>query len=325
MVCYDNKECSQFLWDGKRPKVRSEICCLPKIDGGLATKKSEDILKAKRIKFAIHTLKHLGDPWTMSPAGHFSCLDNGMSESFYVLRADETPSLSKIKIPKFYQDCILSIQELNQKGRHSTNTMLWGNHNLKFNGSVLEFPHWAIRGIRRIGEIYQNGGILERQILQQLAGNARANFFSDIAKMRNAITNTDITNEHTRITADLNILNMEFKIQKDKTIKKLGELEFRDIIQILNQTNHDHTWTNKVYWNIKLANTSFEPERIFEDIFCDKFTPRKPRNFVWKLFYGQVNVEKKLKIMKMSDGICKICQAHEEDFLLKNPLRVKHF
>ena len=43
-------------------------------------------------------------------------------------------------------------------------------------------------------------------------------------------------------------------------------------------------------------------------------TPRKPREFTWKLFHGQVNVEKKLKVMRLSDGICKICQTHTEDF-----------
>ena len=34
---------------------------------------------------------------------------------------------------------------------------------------------------------------------------------------------------------------------------------------------------------------------------------KKCKDFNWKLFYGLVNTESKLKHMKYSDGLCKMC------------------
>ena len=39
----------------------------------------------------------------------------------------------------------------------------------------------------------------------------------------------------------------------------------------------------------------------------NKLTPRKTKDFNWRLLHGLVNTEKKLKAMKLSDGLCKMC------------------
>ena len=78
--------------------------------------------------------------------------------------------------------------------------------------------------------------------------------------------------------------------ERAKKTKKLRDLEFKEIVQILTQNEQEYTNTNQVYWCAKLGN-DFNKEDIFRNIFCDKLTPRKPRNFTWKLFYGQINVE----------------------------------
>ena len=41
--------------------------------------------------------------------------------------------------------------------------------------------------------------------------------------------------------------------------------------------------------------------------FVNKLLPRKCKDFNWKIFYGQVNTECRLRKMNFSDGVCKIC------------------
>ena len=295
-----DKECLDFLWDNKRPKVKFEVCCLSKENGGLGMKKAKTIFAAKRIKFLIFALENMDCPWALIPNNCFKCLDDAMNTPYYALRVDKSPQLEAMEITGFYKDCILALQELNRKGRKGINGFLWGNCNLLYQNRVLEFRHWASKDLHRISDIVREGQISEEIILRKLSGNARANFFTDICKIRIAIQGQSLANlNHPDFT---NILDIEYDIKESKKTKKLRDLEFKEIIQILTQTEQEYTNVNQMYWCAKLGN-DFNKDDIFQNIFCDKFTPRKPRNFTWKLFYGQINVEKRLKVMRLSDGV----------------------
>ena len=109
-------------------------------------------------------------------------------------------------------------------------------------------------------------------------------------------------------------MDLEYRIENLNTVKKLRDLDFKDIVMILNQLAPDSALSNQIYWNAKLIGTGFDRNVLFTTIFCDKLLPRKAKNYMWKLYYGLVYVEKKLKVIKLSDGNCRICLTEQEDF-----------
>ena len=225
----------------------------------------------------------------------------------YALKTDESPSLHRINIPNYYRECISALQDLNKKGRETS--MLWGNNAIRIDGNVIEFAHWSRVGIKFMRDIFIDGDLQENVILNKLEGTARANFFTDLVRFKRA---TQIFVNNYLEGIDTPILENVYTTKENKT-KKLADLTFKEMLGILRKKEPDHTWANKVYWSQKFMYEPFDPGKIFKFIFKDAETPRKPREFGWKIFFNQVNVEKKLKLMRLSDGVCKMCLAHEED------------
>ena len=174
---------------------------------------------------------------------------------------------------------------------------------------MLELAHWSRLGIQQIRDVYSQGTVLEQNILEKLDGMARAHFVFDIAKVRRALTGINGASEEVELAPILDTIYTT----KDNRNKKLSDLTFKEILGILSKNKPDHTWTNRVYWSQKLQYAPFDPGKIFSHIFKDAEVPRKPKEFAWKLFYNQISVEKKLKVMRLSDGVCKICRTSEED------------
>ena len=66
---------------------------------------------------------------------------------------------------------------------------------------------------------------------------------------------------------------------------------------------------SKDYCCKKLRVDEFDWEMWFTQNFMKKLLPRKVKDFNWKLFHGLVNTETRLRQMKYSDGMCKICST----------------
>ena len=140
-----------YLWGGKRTKVRREICVLPKELGGIGMVDVKTAVKVQRIKWVIRILQstNANEDWTVTPLKSLKCLDNRFNVEFFVLRVyNSSKILENVKIPSFYKECIECFQELCRKGKKRTiNDIIWCNNELIFNCEPLALSHWAKSGI----------------------------------------------------------------------------------------------------------------------------------------------------------------------------------
>ena len=70
---------------------------------------------------------------------------------------------------------------------------------------------------------------------------------------------------------------------------------------------------SKEYWSKKICDVDINWKEWFSHNFVNILIPRKCKDFNWKIFRGQLNTELRLKKMKYSNGICKICEDAEEN------------
>ena len=91
-------------------------------------------------------------------------------------------------------------------------------------------------------------------------------------------------------------------------IKSLKDLSSKDMYNIFLLEN-PFDIKSKYYWAEKFSSVNFDWDLIFQQNLTNCYLPRKCKDFNWKLFHGLVNTEKRLKNMKYSDGLCKLCNA----------------
>jgi hypothetical protein len=70
---------------------------------------------------------------------------------------------------------------------------------------------------------------------------------------------------------------------------------------------------SKEYWSKKFDGFHLDWEEWYNKNFVNKLIPRKICDFNWRIFYGQVNTEKRLKIMNLSDRDCSVCKNEIEN------------
>ena len=317
----------EFLWEGKRAKVRKQICTLPKSLGGIGMIDLRTAIKVQRIKWVLRILNSsAGDDWNIIPIKHLKCLDKKFNTEFFALRAYDSTSLLKNKnIPLFYRECIEYFQELNRKGKLETcNDIIWCNNRLLFNGEPLNFAHWAQSGILRRRDIIQDGKIIHECIYKKLIH--KASYLFDLHKLKACIPNSWLKQHVNENEVDLQsindvILNEKFEIPTKESNKSLKDLTSKEIYDILLLKSPVEI-KSKRYWEQKFVTwQSVDPkisstinfDQWFANNFCNKLNPRKCNDFNWKIFHGVVMVEQRLSKMNLSDGICVMCKKELEN------------
>ncbi len=305
-----------FLWDDKRISVPKDIVFLPRNKGGLNMADVHTMLKVQKIRWIIRILSSTDAAWKVLPLKYITCLDKKYGIDFFLLKIDDCIDIiNECKIPDFYKACILSFQELGVKGKVRSphdNEIIWGNAHCKFNGKTLHFPHWSKSGIQCISDIIVNGDVQDNVIYDKLY--RKAGFLFEIRTVRQAIPDEwkENVNRNKKVVCcnSDTILSTKYRLPGGKE-KCLKDLTSKDIYNILMSTNTPHM-KYKQYWECKL-NKEIDFSLWFQINFANKITPRKCLDFNWKIFYGQINTENKMKYMKLSDGICKLCKKEGEN------------
>ena len=310
----------EFLWNGKKYPIQKDICTLPRNMGGLGMVDIAALIKVKRILWLIKILKGGENKnWTALPMSYFRCLDNDFNIPLMALRVTDSKELLESKhIPLLYKECILYFQELCRKARVSDfpgNDVIWCNNKIKFNGATLAMKHWSKAGIIYIKDIVSNGNIDEVSIYQKLIH--RSNYFFEIRKLKAAVPmevlniGSDNMEAHPGAFDINSILNMKFVIPGEG-IRALSSLSSRDLYKIIILNNKAST-NSRRYWNNKFPLENFNWDAWFCQNFTNKLMPRNCSDFNWKIFYGILNTEMRLKRMRLSDGTCKICHNAGEN------------
>lgn len=319
----------EFLWDGKKAKVRKQICTLPQYLGGINMPDIKTIVKVKRIKWIIRFLKSSAeDKWSIYPRMFFQRLDKRFGAKLFMLQVNDIRDIIENQnIPSFYHECVIHLHEMYRKSKVIDEyETLWYNSKIKFMCKPLALSHWSKDGLTYVSDVVFNGKIDESTICNKLSHKAA--FVFEISKIKCSIPDT-LKNIDYRIRD--NDMRIEDSILKwnmhvpNEGMKSIVDLTSKDIYNVMLLNVNVHI-KSKDYWSRKFDSSNIDFDKWFKCNFTCKLTPRNCIDFNWKLFYGQVNTEQRLKKMKYSNGICLLCKAHDEnvEHLLLKCCHVKH-
>ena len=136
-----------------------------------------------------------------------------------------------------------------------------------------------------------------------------SNFIFEFIILRKAITkrwmailaDTDLTQHH------LGLLPASVY-----QVKMLENLDYKAVYNKMLMHNKSNLHS-KQYWCAKLRLNEVRWEDIFSNLFNSELMPRKISDFNWKVFYGVIPFENRLKHMRKSDGVCKLCNQGVEN------------
>ena len=311
-----------FLWDGRK-QIRREICMLPRHMGGIGMVDVNIMMKVKHVKWIIRILeKGDNEKWNIIPRQAMKSLDGRFGiDNFLIKVNDSREILNKaVNVPEFYKVCINSYQEMCRKSRISEdNEILWCNNIFKFNGKPLALAHWSISGIQRVSDILENGILREEHIFSKLIH--KAGYIFEIQKVRAGLPikwktvkseNECKDESDTQNNFECNsILKTKFNVP-GKGIKTLEELTSKDLYSIF-LLNKWVEIKSKEYWKRKFPDESIDFYLWFKYNFVCYIIPRKCCDFNWKVFHGHVFTEMKLQKMKLSNGMCTLCESRSEN------------
>ena len=311
----------EYLWDGKKNKVRKDVCVLPRKMGGLGMVDLRLALKVQKIKWIRRILcSDENDEWAFHPIKCLKCLDKKFDVNFFTIRAYDTDKcLKNINVNEFYISCVKTFQELCRKGRIKSNKdIIWCNTALKFNGDTLDWAHWAKSGLLYRHDIIKDFKINEQYIYEKLI--YKANCYFDIAKLKASIPkdwldasdvsdNNNISTDEQSCRKD--ILNTKFEIPGGSE-KIFFDLTSKDIYNVL-LLNKKTVIKSKDYWRNKFKNVQINFDLWYMCLLNCEITPRKCIDFNWRILHGQVNTETRLAKMKFSNGICRLCNIDLEN------------
>ena len=198
-------------------------------------------------------------------------------------------------------------------GVRNMHDIMWFNDQWKFQGKPVFFKHWAKSGILSIDDIVKDGRIDENGVYQKLIH--KAGFIFEISKIKSTFPQEWKKKRHScekKICNSINkILEIDFNICSKDT-KSLHLLTSKDIYEAFLLSRNTEV-ASKEYWSKKFPEVNIAWGEWFSQNFINKNIQRKCSDFNWKLFHGQFNTELRMKKMKYSNGISKMCESSEEN------------
>ena len=111
--------------------------------------------------------------------------------------------------------------------------------------------------------------------------------------------------------APKNLLEMKFKIPGGME-KCLSELSAKEMYHIF-MFSSELQLKSIQYWMSKYPEENINFDKWFKVIHMGKLCQRKSLDFNWRIFHGHINTEIRLEKMRLSDGICKLCNIEKEN------------
>ena len=103
----------------------------------------------------------------------------------------------------------------------------------------------------------------------------------------------------------------DLSLNEAPVVTKSRNLTFKDIRTNLAKSKSVNN-KSMLYWKEKFTDVNTDWGALWTRIFLDRLMPRKICDFNWRVFYGVLPIENRLKSMRKSDGICKLCNCQAE-------------
>jgi hypothetical protein len=163
-----------FVWDNKPPMVRKDTLIGDYIDGGY--RMPNILLQTRALKMSwIIKLSELSGNWADNI---ISILPLEDPEYFMHCNVKFCDIPLELRTNKFWGEiflnwCIISQQinsEMAKTIESLRNENLWWNSDLKINGKLVQYKHWAEKGITKVHHLYsKDGNLLSHEIPHQSA------------------------------------------------------------------------------------------------------------------------------------------------------------
>ena len=208
--------------------------------------------------------------------------------------------------------------------RHE-NEIVWCNDKFKFNKKVFQFKHWSTQGIKLLGDLYCNGTLSKQMIESKLT--KKSGIFFEFWRLKRALPdsiNTIESNENL-IKGGKDFLLSQYIEVPDVGLKPLNNLTSKELYSVFNLSNIPEI-QSKGYWSRKFNIDDIDWKTWYQVNTVNRFLPRPVKDYNFKIIYNLVNTERKLFMMKFSNGKCINCKIHNENLehLLFSCSNVKH-
>lgn len=296
---------TNFLWDGRRPKIPLSILQLPREQGGLRLVNLFEKQMLLKVQWVILMNK---DPFWSQVA--YNCLDCVINESIWKcnLHCDDVDDA--IHKNTFWRQVLYAWCRYNYQDKLAPyeiyHTIIWFNSDIKIDGHVL-MSHNAWRaGLYYVGQLFdENGHTLTYEALVDKYGHVISWFqhFQLIKAVPNEWKNI------IRINRNIPRLPCVSKYDRILTKDKISAVVYLCLIDDDNKALVKKTkWENRLQINIE-KNTFLE---YFQNItMLTNFT--KFRDFQFRLLHNVIITNQKLHLWKMMDtNVCTFCETHVE-------------
>ena len=244
-----------FLWDGKREKIKRVTLIGNKLQGGLDMIDLETYINTMKLKWVKSLLSQDDANWKVIPKYHFQKFGSNFLIFYYNI--DNINGLNAKHLPEFYSNLLNTwIKSSYKHGKQMLTfndirkQIIWGNQFIKLNKKCLVFPSWINSNLIFINDIInEQGEIKENFILTKL--DDKRNWISELAKIIKALPNDwkrllktkSSYKTKVKTTLSLSIGNLDFMECNNKAI-------YQQLLSTKFQTPIAHR-----FWNDKFSET----------------------------------------------------------------------
>lgn len=305
-----NSRVFQFLWNGKKDKVKRSVLCMKYESGGLKMVELNSLFQSFMLKWILHYFTHTDSKWNKIIDGFFSRI-GGMQ---YILnckcrRDDIMFCFKKLNMPQYYKEMIYAWLDLKEKFEFQSNSVfnfqnldvrnedIWFNSNVKdHKGNIIFFKKWYDAGILKISDIVKDQELMSLKEIEFLLHKKYASLFNEYHIVINAIPKVW---RNRLIKQPINLTYSEDKslmntVLKSKDTKKKSKFFYTMILeQSITQPKVEDNWEIflntprkidwKGIWTFNLQAIKENKIAEFNFKFLHNLIPHRYNLYKWKL------------------------------------------
>ena len=182
----------EFLWGGKRGKIKRAIVINKAEKGGINMIDIESMVKALKCRWVHRLMRSCDETWKIVAEYYFK--DYGGSKLIFCYNIDKRGlKLMTKKLPSFYREILTNWydfrnQDVQKKWTPNSigEQIIWGNKFIQSDNKPLFFQEWIEAGILYVADVFQNGQLIQHEyVLNKL--KCKRNWISQYVVLKKAI------------------------------------------------------------------------------------------------------------------------------------------
>ena len=303
---------NDFLWNGKKAKIKHLTLCNSYEMGGLQSVDIEIKIKALQLSWISRLYDSNDHQWKTIPKYYLESL---FGNHIFYPQFSPKLGMNLSPLPLFYQNMIIQWKDCSSPlltARNIVTHCLWHNHYLKIANNTFHFKGFEVRNLNYIYQLFNNNGSVKtwNQISEEFTLDASLHF--KYLQIVNAIPPSWKRMIFENIDTPYEITSPTRGIQQCTRTILLEKLQSKQFYIILIR-NRNHTPTAKIYFNEKYSNIDTK-SWLQIDLLPRKTTRNSyARIFQYKLLNNILYLNDKLFLFGKSEtNLCSFCRIEIE-------------